>query len=390
MNVFELFRSRNVTLPGAGRVLAMGCAALIGVSAAAAQVQVAAKQEGPVAAALSTGDSKAAQEGPIRGPLLGYVFDSSDLRLKPLVGIPGASYVGDPLPLGFTPEFVEVSPNHQYAVGVEASSGNVFVIDLRSSLPSAQPLAQVSTGADRAFLSPQGKAAAFYDRDTAQVEILTGLPAEPNLAGRVNLVSLAGTLTAIGVSDDGKALAIASSEGDRGSLFVATPDEAPQLVGPLGRASALAFLNDVQDLLIADAGRSEVARVRNWKAGAEWTVLASRRDGIDQPVAVIASADSATAFVVQSSGRKIARLPLNGGGIDFVDCPCKPTALDALAPGSVFRLTAASSAPIYMLDARPREGAVSGQPRVLFIPAAYGSPQDDSGASPVPRGRVGR
>lgn len=389
MNVLEIFRTRNVASRASG-VLAMGCAALMFVSTAAAQVQVAAKQEGPVAAALSTSDHKAAQEGPIHGPLLGYVFDSSDLRLRPLVGIPGASYVGDALPIGFTPEFVEVSPNHKYAVGVEAGTGAAFVIDLRSPLPAAEPLPAVSAGADRAFLSPLGKAAAFYDRDSAHVEIVTGLPDQPELAGQINLATVAGTLTAIAVSDDGKALAIASSEGDRGSLFVTAPDETPQLVGPLGRASSLAFLNDAQDLLIADAGRSEIAHVRNWNAGAEWTVLASRRDGMDQPLAVIASADNATAFAIDASDRRIARLPLSGGPIDFVDCPCTPTALYALAPGSVFRLTAASSAPIYMLDARPREGALPNQPRVLFIPAANGVPETGSGVSPGPRGRVRR
>jgi hypothetical protein len=391
--MLDLFRFRSAARITA--TFATGCVvAISGVlinGTATAQVQVAAKPEGPAHAALSVAGNKgAAQQGPIGGPLLGYVFDSPTLRLRPLLGIPGASYVGDYLPIGFTPQFVEVSPSHEYAVGVEAGSGDVFLIDLRSGLPAAERLAKATAGADRAFLSPLGKAVAFYHREARQVEILTGLPDTPNFLGRVDLVSVPGMLTALAVSDDGKALAVASAEGDIGSLFVAAPDGEVRLVGPLGRASSLAFLNDLDDLLVADAGRSEIVRIRNFSLGAEWTVLASRQDGIDQPVAVGVTRDNTTALAVGGSDRRIARLPLGGGAVSFLDCPCTPTGLDAIGSGSVFRLTADSNAPMYVLDTRPRNGALSSEPRVLFIPAADQTPAAGADAPAGPRGRVRR
>ncbi|MEX2299375.1 MAG: hypothetical protein WD733_00485 [Bryobacterales bacterium] len=372
-----------------GAVL-LGAVVSIG-GTAMAQVQVAAKAEGPAHAALSVAGGKAAaQQGPIGGPVLGYLFDSPTLRMRPLLGIPGASYVGDPLPIGFTPQFVEVSPSQEYALGVEAESGDVYLIDLRSPLPAARRLDQATPGADRVFLSPLGKAAALYHREAKRVETLTGLPDEPGLLGRIDLASVPGMLTALAVSDDGKALAVAASDGESGSLFIAAPDGDLRLVGPVGRATALAFLNDADDLLVADAGRSEIVRIRNFSAGAEWTVLASRQDGIGQPVAVGATRDNTAAFAVSASDRRIARLPLNGAAVSFVDCPCNPTGLDALAPGSVFRLTAASDAPLYVLDTRPRNGAVSGEPRILFIPAADQTPEAGGAVSNGPRGRVRR
>ena len=381
--------SATVFRVAVGGAVLLGAAMSIG-GTATAQVQITAKPAGPAHAALSVGGGKAAaQQGPIGGPVLGYLFDSPTLRMRPLLGIPGASYVGDALPIGFAPRFVEVSPSQEYAVGVEAESGDVYLIDLRSPLPAAQRLSQASAGADRAFLSPLGKAVAFYHRQARQVEIVTGLPDEPNLAGRVDLSSVPGMVTALAVSDDGKALAIAASEGGNGSLFVAAPDADVRLVGPLGRANALAFVNDAGDLLVADAGRSEIVRIRNFSAGAEWTVLASRQDGLDQPVAVGITRDNTTVFAVSASDRRIARMPLSGGAISFVDCPCSPTGLHALAPGAVFRLTADSNAPLYVLDTRPRNGDLSSEPRVLFIPAADQTPADVDESS-APRGRVRR
>jgi hypothetical protein len=310
--------------------------------------------------------------------------------LRPLPGIPGASYVGNPLPLGFVPEFVEVSPSHDYAVGVEEGTRTVFWIDLRSGIPVAERLSSVGAGVDRVFFSPLGEAAALYYRAAKQVEVLTGLPGEADLRGRVDLASLPGLLTTLAVSDDGKVLAAATSQGDGGSLFVAEPGEEARLLGPLGRATALTFLHSSDDLLVADAGRNEILRIRNASTSAEWTVLASRRDGLDQPVAVAAARDNATAFAVNSGDRTIARMPLGGGPVEFLECSCTPTGLDALAAGSVFRLTSAPSGPLYMLDVRAQNQGLSSEPRVLFIPAKDQSPAGGDAGAVSPRGRVRR
>ena len=359
------------------------------LGAAPGHAQVAAKALGASPVALSADSGKAApQEGPIRGPLLGYVFDPASLGVRPLPGIPGASYVGNSLPIGFTPELVEVSPNHSYALGVEAGTGNLFVVDLRPDLPAAERLTTVTAGVDRIFFSPLGKAVALYRRGPKQVEILTGLPDQPSHDGRVDLAGMPGVLTALAVSDDGQALAAASAQGDGGVLFAGGPGEELRPVGPLGRASALSFFNYSQDLLVADIGRNEVVRVRDIQAGAEWTVLASRQDGLDHPAAVAASRDNSTAFAVDAANRRIAWMPLSGGPVEFIDCPCKPTELNALASGSVFRLTSASSAPLYMLDTRG--GGAAGRPRVLFIPAPGRAPSDSAEPARAPRGRVRR
>jgi hypothetical protein len=321
--------------------------------------------------------------------VLGYLFDSSSLSLRPLRGIPGASTLGNPLPLDFTPEWIEIAPRHEYALSREADSGRILAIDLRTPAPATLPLIAVSAGADRVFFSPLGKAAALYYRDEMQVRIVTGLPGETEPKTSIDLRSVPGVLTALAVSDDGETLVIAASQGDDGSVFAAGPGEGIHLVGPLGRASSIAFLSDSPDVLIADAGRSEILRIANVKTSAGWTVLATRRDGLDQPVAVAVSRDNQTAFAVSPADRKIALLPLNGGPIELMDCRCTPTGLHALASGSVFLLTGTSSSPIYLLDAESRNNGLQNQARILFVPAPPRSTPAEMDVR-SPRGRRGR
>jgi hypothetical protein len=384
MTALGLFSTRYPVWTLAGLLIA-GC------TAPAVHGQVAAKALGAAPAALTAESGKAApQQGPIRGPMLGYIFDANSHALRPLPGIPGASYVGSPLPVGFAPEFIEVSPSHDYALGVEAATGNLFLIDLRPQAPEARQLTLASAGADRIIYSPLGKAVALYYRESKQIEILAGLPDDASRQGLIGLAGVPGVLTALAVSDDGQTLAAAASQADSGALYVAAPGDDLRPAGPLGRAAALSFLNESQDLLVADAGRNEVILVRNITTGAEWTVLASGQDGLSRPVAVAASRDNSIAFAIDSVERTIAWIPLGGGPVEFLDCPCAPTRLDALAPGSVFRLTSASSAPLYMLDARPSSDGLFSQPRVLFIPAPDLAPARHDEPVPSPRGRVRR
>ncbi len=393
MRTLGFFQLSNSLKTLAGLLIA-ACAA----SPAHAQVAAKALRAAPVAMSVESGKA-ASEQGPIRGPMLGYVFDASSLGIRPLPGIPGASYVGSPMPLDFTPSLVEVSPSRDFALGVEAGSGALFVIDLRSGLPSSGRLTAVSAGANRIFYSPSGGSAALYYRRARQVEIVTGLPDHGASPGRIDLAGLPGMLTALAVSDDGKALAAAASQGSAnsrsasGTLFVGSPGQDLHPVGPLGNASALAFLPGTHDLLVADSGRGEVDLVRNATAGANWTVLASGRDGLGQPVAVAASSDNRTVFAVSSGDSRIAWIPLSGGPVEFVNCSCTPTGLDALAAGSVFRITSASSAPLFVLDARLQNGGLTNPPRVLFIPAPDRAPANPvlrDGPSSSPRGRVQR
>ena len=49
-------------------------------------------------AVLIGGLTLSAQEATLSGPISGYVFDSASRSVRAIMGLPGAAYLGDPLP----------------------------------------------------------------------------------------------------------------------------------------------------------------------------------------------------------------------------------------------------------------------------------------------------
>ncbi len=357
--------------------------------AAEAQVRVAATEGGAQPAALSNEAPALSSSGPIRGPILGYVFEARSRNLKPLLGLPGASHIGTPLLLGQRLAFAEVSSSQDYALAVEAVSGELRLIDLRAEFPALRPIAGVGLGVDRIVFSPGGASAALYGRQSRQVQLLAGLPEEPSSEGKIDLTQLPGVLTALAVSDDARALLAAVSEGDGGALYLASPGESPRRVAPAGRVSSIAFFRDSKDALLADYQNNEILRIRDVSGSAELTVLASERDGIRRPLAVAASRDNRLAFAASAATRSVALVPLEGGVTTMLPCDCAPASLLPLKWNSVFQMTAGADSPIYLLDAG-RAGA-GRDPRILFVPPAENADSSAPGAlAPAPRGRVKR
>ncbi len=295
----------------------------------------------------------------VRGPVMGYIFDENSRLLRPINGIPGAAHVAAAVVLDFSPAVVAVSPNQDFALAVDAE-GRLRLVDLAAPAPTSTIVQAAIAGADRIFISPSGAAAAVYDRDTGRVQILDGLPAAANAAGEFAAGALPGVLTALAVSDSGAVLA-AAAERSGGSLYALVADREPVRIGPVRRVLGLSFAPRADDAVAADYEASEVLLIRGVTTIGQISVIASADDGVTEPSFAAVAADGATAVAVVASG--VARIPLNGGAPESIDCACKPTTLSPLAGGAAFRLTDALGSPIHLVEVR-------GETRMLFVPAA--------------------
>jgi len=335
------------------RAIIAACLLLLSVSAAFAQAP--------------GGNSEAFSPGPVRGPILGYVFDQELGGLRPILGIPGSSVLGGLLDLGVTLASVEVSPGQDYALAVEARSGEILHIDLEAGRALALTPGGAAPRADRILISPTGSSAALYYRDPASVQILAGLPRTASPSRVIDLSGLPRLVTAMAISDDGEALLIGVSEGPSGSLFVISPNSGPRFLGRVGTASAIRFLDHTRDALISDYGNHEIVLLREVSGGAERILLAGARDGIWRPVAVAGAPGSRGIFALHGEGGTIAVVVPEAGTISSLRCDCRPTGLDRLKGDSVFRLTDYSGAPLFLLDGG------SDEPRIVFVPPDIGS-----------------
>jgi len=298
----------------------------------------------------------------IRGPQLGYVFDESQGILRPILGVPGASRLGDPLNLGLSLTLAAISPKQDYALGVTQGDGMlVLVIFGEGDQPRpVQNIGSVGPGASHISLSSEGKSAAVLFPESKSLRILSGLPDSPLLTGEIDL-RLAGFPEALALDNEGKLvlLSVPETQGSRISMY--SRETGLQSLGIFGKVSALKLSGD-RNVLVADRGSHEVSLIQDVLGGAQRIRLAAREDGIDDPVAVAFSIEERRVFVANAGSRSIASLSVDGGPTALTFCDCTPTTLERLDSDGVFRLTELSEKPLLMFEASATEN------RVLFVP----------------------
>lgn len=292
---------------------------------------------------------------PVSGPVLGYVLDTSVHKVRPLLGIAGASVAGMPLNTRADLYQAVYSPVHHFILALAGE--NLTPLLIIPEQQTAAPIDGALPGAKQIVLSPQGSTAILYFDKTATAQILTRLPETPAVARSVDLSVLPAAPSALAVSDDGSAL-VAVIGGDAPVLDVFTTDGMSTV--PLAEpATAFAFLNDSHDAVIT--GASGALLLRDVLNGAAPNRLSA--DGIDSPIAVAVTSDNTHAIALNSDSHGVVVLDLEGGPPAVSNCGCSGSGITRLA-GNAFRLTDYTGGPLTLFDASP------GNARLLFVPPA--------------------
>ncbi len=293
--------------------------------------------------ALILAVSNGSAEGPaVRGPVLGYFFDPGAAALRPILGIPGAATLGQPLDLGELIQKAVVSPNGELALAVAASDFRVLAVRLPSGAVEA---CQCPRGPDRIVFSPDGNLAALYYASESSITVLRGAKSE----GAFDLSLMPGKPTALAVSDSGAVLAAFTSSESSGTVHFFEPGGEPRLTLSLSRASALAFLPGSTDALVADDMENRLYLLRDPGGRAEAALVASASDGINGPVAVLAAGGQRA---LTANARSVTITDLLAGTSSVVECGCAPDDLQPLKD-SVYRITRPAPGPIWLLDSQP-------------------------------------
>ena len=77
------------------------------------------------------------QQSQITGPVSGYIFDSAARGLRPVLGMPGASLLGDPLDFGLPLTSVSVAPRQDAALVTATDGVALETVALLSELDAA-------------------------------------------------------------------------------------------------------------------------------------------------------------------------------------------------------------------------------------------------------------
>ena len=319
---------------------AVTCFAAAAVAQSSAAVGVAAAQ------------SKSKAEPGLAGrAVVGYLATSSGTGIQPIVGVAGASRVGEQIDFGLALGAAAVAPAGGYGIGVAAETGEVVILDLASESVAAGLDAPMNP--NRILFSPSGEVAALYYRAGAQLNVVRDPLGSPTVDEALT-VSGPGVVTAVAIADSGDmVLAAFSSEG--GATVYSVSDSGAQFVTPAKQVVDLRFSPNSHDALITDAGAAEIVLVTNVGESSAVRVVADAKSGLTAPITA-ASIDGETAYVLSADG--IAKLDLATGAAESVDCRCQPSGLDAVGRDSRFHLTGSQPGVIALLDGSGDEDAI--------------------------------
>ena len=291
------------------------------------------------------------------GPVLGYVLDSETGALHRINGIPGASWVGDALPLEFPVAQAQVATSQDSAI-IRDREGRTYLVQLDRT-PLVVTEFSEAMAADGMLISPLGRSAALYSTATGQVQFLDISEGSARVGETADLPAETGEWTAFAISDRG--VVVAAVAQDRGGWLYALRSGGQAIqVGRVQRAADLAFLADSNDVAVADAGANDVHLIQGVTSRRRFIGLATEREGVTNPFAIEATSDGRFVAVAFPGG--FAWMPAKGGPVAITPCDFALTELAPLAGGRVFRLTADIRAPI-------RIARVGTDASLRFIPA---------------------
>ena len=307
----------------------------------------------------------------LSGPRLGLVFDRAAGDLRPIGGIPGAAITGEPLRLGFTMARAEISPAQDAALVVmKARGSSVVLIRAVASDWVAASLDGVAPAPDSMVFSPGGSAAALYYR-AGRVQILTGLPAAPSVAGELDVSSLPAPVTAMAVDDAGTFVLVAAGQAESVSLYRIPINSVPTLLASFRSVSSVRLFGAGRQALVTDTLAATVYQVTDPAGAAAIQVVASERDGIQGLVAADTDAAGQRVFAADGTGT-VFIFDRSGGPATTLDCACAPTGLFRLAGAATFRLTEPAAGPLQVLDANATPRIVAVPPPIQAAPRREG------------------
>ncbi len=299
-------------------------------------------------------------QSPIRGPMLGWVWDAQNESIRPVLGIAGSSLLGKSFELGFRVKHAAISHIREHALALAGEARDLRFIDLKPEPPLATSIEGVPPGADRLTFSPRGLSAVVLYAESRKILVLTGLSSNETGVREIDL-SAEGAPEAAAITDDGSLLLAAWPESKTLLLIDAGGNRWKTAIEDV--VTAVAFLEGTRDSLVASEGG--VFLLRDGTAGPEMRrIWEGKATAISWP-------HPARFLFVDAGTQSVVEMDLDGVGSRTVQCPCQPSALQRMAAGSVFRLNEVSRDPLWLVE------ILESGMRTIFVPPDPGSEKED-------------
>jgi hypothetical protein len=170
------------------------------------------------------------------------------------------------------------------------------------------------------------------------------------------------------VSDVSFAATAVFSQSDRDEIYVLEPDRPPRSLAVAAEVSHLSFVPGTRDVMFADRRSNQIFWISDVAGDADVRTLAGPESGISGPIAVEASLDRASIFVVNAVSNTLITLDASGRRFATDGAFLRLTSLVRLRDADSFQLAAVDQGPVPIFQ---RSGANSG---IFLVPAPSAQP----------------
>jgi hypothetical protein len=300
----------------------------------------------------------------------GFVFDSQTLAIRPMLGIPGAAYIG--APVASQVAAAAVSPDGSAAFVIQLGR-LVLYTGLRGTAPTSVTVNNAILGVDRFAWAADGSAAAVYSSKSAQAQILTNLAQTPAAGTPIDLSGIQGTVGALAF--DGQHIVAGAPSTESGGIYLAGPQTALERIAAASSPSAIVIAG--ANLYFADRQSQQIWEVENY-AKTPAAVLFASDSGISAPAGLQLSADGLRLYAANAGNQKLTIYEVaSRSALQSIDLDFTPTGLDRFGASSVYLLSSSGQGPLHVLsDGNTAKIAVyfvpapnnAGKPKLLFHP----------------------
>jgi DNA-binding beta-propeller fold protein YncE len=306
----------------------------------------------------------------VGGPVTGFIFDSQVAAIRPMLGIPGAAYIG--APVASQVGAASVSPDGSAAFAMQLGR-LVLYTGLRGAAPAIVTVDHAIAGVDHFAWAPDGTAAAVYSSKSGQAQILTNLAQTPAASAPIDLSGIPGTVATLAF--DGQRIIAGAASSDSAGIYLAGAQTALERIAAASSPSAIVLAG--ANLYFADRQSQQIWEVESY-AKTPAAVLFAGDSGISAPAGLQLSADGLRLYAANAGNQKLAiydvasRSPIQSIDLDFT-----PTGLDRFGAASVYLLNSSGPGPLHVLsDVNTAKIAVyfvpapndAGKPKLLFHP----------------------
>jgi hypothetical protein len=295
----------------------------------------------------------------MQSPVLGFVYSANGSEVRTINGVSGASTQGLSLALPDGITGISFAPGQKSAIVERSNGASLAVISFSNASPGALvPIPGAISQPSIVAFSPNGANVALYAAGAGQLQVVTGLPNQPQVSRALGSSDLPDVAKALAIADDGVTLL----EGTAHDALYLLSGGGPQLLENLSDLEGISFNPKTSDALIFDRGGSSLSLMQNVSTLPTSRQVAGGLTGLAGTVAL--QTNGRKAVVTSTSANHVWEVDLESLQVQQLQLPATPSMLTPMWTSGDYLLSWQPGQLAWIVDTNQPKGAV------YWVPAA--------------------